>query len=107
MEKVFYFDIYRKIIFRKWLTKEKFSCNIFSRTHDLLCRIVQNNNCEENVIMKKIVALLLALVMVLSLGACSVEKTAETKAPETQPAATEGTQAAAPEAAGDPVEISL
>ena len=57
--------------------------------------------------MKKIVALLLALVMVLSLGACSVEKTAETQAPETQPAATEGTQAAAPEAAGDPVEISL
>ena len=57
--------------------------------------------------MKKIVALLLALVMVLSLGACSVEKTAETKAPETQPAAAEGTQAAAPEAAGDPVEISL
>ncbi len=57
--------------------------------------------------MKKVIALLLALVMVLSLGACSVEKTVETKAPETQPAATEGTQAAAPEAAGDPVEISL
>ena len=57
--------------------------------------------------MKKIVALLLALVMVLSLGACSVEKTPETQAPETQPAATEGTQAAAPEAAGDPVEISV
>ena len=57
--------------------------------------------------MKKVIALLLALVMVLALGACSVEKTVETQAPETQPAAAEGTQAAAPEAAGDPVEISL
>ena len=54
--------------------------------------------------MKKFIALLLALVMVASLAACSVEKTEETKPAETQAAAAE-TQAAAPEAA--PVEISL
>ena len=55
--------------------------------------------------MKKFIALLLALVMVMSLAACSVEKAEETKAPETQAAAPE---AAATEAAGpDPVEISL
>ena len=55
--------------------------------------------------MKKIVALALALVMVLGLCACSVQKTAETKPAETQAAAPAETQAAAPDAA--PVEISL
>ena len=54
--------------------------------------------------MKKFIALLLALVMVLSLAACSVEKTEE-KPAETQAAAPVETEAAAPEAA--PVEISL
>ena len=54
--------------------------------------------------MKKFIALLLALVMVMSLAACSVEK-AEEKPAETQAAAPE---AAATEAAGPaPVEISL
>ena len=55
--------------------------------------------------MKKIVALALALVMVLGLCACSVQKTEETKPAETQAAAPVETQAATPEAA--PVEISL
>ena len=55
--------------------------------------------------MKKIVALALALVMVLGLCACSVQKTEETKPAETQAAAPAETQAATPEAA--PVEISL
>ena len=55
--------------------------------------------------MKKMIALLLALVMVVGLCACSVEKTQETKPAETQAAAPAETQAAAPEAA--PVEISL
>ena len=55
--------------------------------------------------MKKIVALALALVMVLGLCACSVQKTEETKPAETQAAAPAETQAAAPDAA--PVEISL
>ena len=55
--------------------------------------------------MKKIIALALALVMVLGLCACSVQKTEETKPAETQAAAPAETQAAAPEAA--PVEISL
>ncbi|MGN0978040.1 MAG: extracellular solute-binding protein, partial [Faecousia sp.] len=60
--------------------------------------------------MKKIIALLLALVMVVGLCACSVSKTEETKPAATQapenntPAETEAA-AAAPEAA--PVEISL
>ena len=57
--------------------------------------------------MKKILAMLLALVMVLSLAACSVEKApAETKAPETQAAAND---APATEAAPvvENVEISL
>ena len=56
--------------------------------------------------MKKFIALLLALVMVLSLAACSVEKTEETQAAETQAAET---QAAAPEAeaTAETVEISL
>ena len=54
--------------------------------------------------MKKLIALALAVVMVLSLGACSVQKT-ETPAPTAAPAAT---QAAAPaETAAAPVEISL
>ena len=58
--------------------------------------------------MKKFIALLLALVMVLSLAACSVEKApAETKAPETQAPATEGAEAVATEPAAAPVEISL
>ena len=52
--------------------------------------------------MKKFIALLLALVMVLSLAACSVEKTEETKAAETQAAASAETEAAA-----ESVEISL
>ena len=55
--------------------------------------------------MKKIIALLLALVMVVGLCACSVEKTTETQAPETQAAASGETQAAA--SAGEAVEISL
>ena len=55
--------------------------------------------------MKKIIALALALVMVIGLCACSVQKTEETKPAETQAAAPAETQAAAPEAA--PVEISL
>ena len=56
--------------------------------------------------MKKLIALALAVVMVLSLGACSVQK-AETPAPTqaAAPAATEAAAPAAPEAA--PVEISL
>lgn len=57
--------------------------------------------------MKKLIALALAVVMVLSLGACSVQK-AETTPVPTQaaaPAATEAAAPAAPEAA--PVEISL
>lgn len=55
--------------------------------------------------MKKLIALALALVMVLGLCACSVEKAEEpTKAPETQaPAASE----AAPEAPAAATEISL
>ena len=54
--------------------------------------------------MKKFIALLLALVMVMSLAACSVEK-AE---PAPAPAATEAAAPAATEAAGPaPVEISL
>ena len=52
--------------------------------------------------MKKFIALLLALVMVMSLAACSVEK--EEAPAETQAAAPE---AAATEAAEAPVEISL
>ncbi len=58
--------------------------------------------------MKKILAMLLALVMVLSLAACSVEKApVETKAPETQaPAANnDPVETKAPEA--EKVEISL
>ena len=51
--------------------------------------------------MKKFIALLLALVMVLSLAACSVEKTEETQAAETQAAAPEA------EATAETVEISL
>ena len=52
--------------------------------------------------MKKFIALLLALVMVMSLAACSVEKA------EPAPAATEAAAPAATEAAGPaPVEISL
>ena len=56
--------------------------------------------------MKKILAMLLALVMVLSLAACSVEKApAETNAPATQPVANDNTPAT--EAGPAPVEISL
>ena len=55
--------------------------------------------------MKKIIALLLALVMVVGLCACSVEKTTETQAPETQAAASGETQAAA--STGESVELSL
>ena len=60
--------------------------------------------------MKKFIALLLALVMVLSLAACSVEKTEEpapaaTEAPAAEAPAAEETEAAAPAEA--PVEISL
>ena len=57
--------------------------------------------------MKKLIALALAVVMVLSLGACSVQK-AETPAPTAAPApaATEAAAPAATEAAA-PVEISL
>ena len=58
--------------------------------------------------MKKLIALALAVVMVLSLGACSVQK-AETPAPTAAPApaATEAAAPAATEAAAAPVEISL
>lgn len=57
--------------------------------------------------MKKFIALLLALVMVLSLAACSVEK-AEDKPAETQAAAApEAAPEAATEAAAAPVEIAL
>ena len=58
--------------------------------------------------MKKIIALALALVMVLGLAACSVEKT-EAPAPTAAPAATEAPKADAPatEPAAAPVEISL
>ena len=55
--------------------------------------------------MKKIVALLLALVMVVGLCACSGGGTTETQAPETQAAASGETQAAA--STGEAVEISL
>ena len=57
--------------------------------------------------MKKLIAVALAVVMVLSLGACSVQK-AETPAPTAAPApaATEAAAPAATEAAA-PVEISL
>ncbi len=58
--------------------------------------------------MKKFIALLLALVMVLSMAACSVEKTetpAETKPAETTPAAAETTPA--PEAPAVASEITL
>ena len=55
--------------------------------------------------MKKIVALLLALVMVVGLCACSGGETTETQAPETQAAASGETQAAA--STGEAVEISL
>ena len=47
--------------------------------------------------MKKIIALALALVMVLGLAACSVEKT-EAPAPTAAPAATEAPKAEAPAA---------
>ena len=59
--------------------------------------------------MKKFLALLLALAMVASFAACSVEKApAETQAPATQAPATDATQAPATEAPADaPVEISL
>ena len=54
--------------------------------------------------MKKFIALLLALVMVMSLAACSVEKAEPAPAAtEAAPAATEATEAAGPA----PVEISL
>ena len=46
--------------------------------------------------MKKIIALLLALVMVLGLAACG-----ETAAPETTPAATEGTEGTAEATEGE------
>ena len=50
--------------------------------------------------MKKFIAILLALVMVLSMAACSVEQTDETKATEatqaTEGNATEATQATEP-----------
>ncbi len=49
--------------------------------------------------MKKFIALLLALVMVMSLAACSVEKTAEEKPAETQAAAAPEAAPAAPAAA--------
>ena len=58
--------------------------------------------------MKKFIALLLALVMVLGLAACSVEKApAETQAPETQAPVADATEAPATEPAAAPVEISL
>ena len=56
--------------------------------------------------MKKFIALLLALVMVLSLGACSVEKE-EPKPAETQAPAAEAAPAATEAAGPAPVEISL
>ena len=58
--------------------------------------------------MKKILAMLLVLVMVLSLAACSVEKApAETKAPETQAPAAENTPAETQAPEAEKVEISL
>ena len=57
--------------------------------------------------MKKILAMLLALVMVLSLAACSVEKApVETNAPETQAPVAENPVETEP-AGPAPVEISL
>ena len=54
--------------------------------------------------MKKLIAIMLALVMVLSMAACTVEKAPdETKPVETQPVAGGDTQPAGPA----PVEISL
>ena len=55
--------------------------------------------------MKKFIALLLALVMVLSLAACSVEKTEETKPAETQAAAPAETEAAAAPAAATAITL--
>ena len=56
--------------------------------------------------MKKLIAMLLALVMVLSLAACSVEKAPEqTQAPTAAP--TEAAQAPETQPAAAPVEISL
>lgn len=58
--------------------------------------------------MKKLIALLLALVMVLSLAACSAQKAGETQPPATQPAApAEGETAAAAPAESAAAEISL
>ena len=58
--------------------------------------------------MKKILAMLLALVMVLSLAACSVEKApAETQAPETQAPAADNTPAETQAPEAEKVEISL
>ena len=58
--------------------------------------------------MKKILAMLLALVMVLSLAACSVEKAPEeTKAPETQAPAANNDPVETEPAGPAPVEISL
>ena len=58
--------------------------------------------------MKKILAMLLALVMVLSLAACTVEKApAETKAPETQAPAADNTPAETKAPEAEKVEISL
>ena len=56
--------------------------------------------------MKKFIALLLALAMVMSLAACSVEK-AEEKPAETQAAAAPEAAPAETEAAAAPVEIAL
>ena len=58
--------------------------------------------------MKKILAMLLVLVMVLSLAACSVEKApVETQAPATQAPAADNTPAETEPAGPAPVEISL
>ena len=54
--------------------------------------------------MKKLIALLLALVMVLSLAACGTEKPAETKAPE---AGNNETQAPATEAAPEAITLKV
>ncbi len=57
--------------------------------------------------MKKFIALLLALAMVMSLAACSVEKTEEKPAETQAPAAPAETQAAAPAAPAAATELTL
>ena len=80
MEKNFKKEDKKKIIFKNQLTNRKTLCNIINRKCNRLGKVVQNNNnMEENVIMKKFIALALALVMVLALGACTVQEQSDDK----------------------------